>query len=118
MAFNGLHPAAGPFTLAAGASMRIWVRRNQRDIGVGTVGSDLGAQWIMANPRRTSPARPAILESTNHAKERTYLIGRVTINGEPRYDYDPESEDTVYWVTVRNIGTGPATFDVQGGGNV
>ena len=116
MAFSGIQPASGPFVLATGQTMRIWVRRSVRRTSFGEVGRDLGAQWIMANPRRTNPARPGALESTNHAKERTYVIGGRR-EGETTI-YDAGSEDIVYWVTVRNVGGEPATFDVQGGGNV
>jgi hypothetical protein len=109
MSFNGLQPASGPFFLAPGASMRIWVRRNG--------GQDFGAQWIMAHPLRNGQP-PTELVVSDHSKLLQYEIGTITINGPAEYGYDPDSSYYEYRVTVRNAGTQGTLFNVQGGGNV
>jgi hypothetical protein len=109
MAFNGLQPASGPFSLAPGASMRIWVRR-------GDPGDDRGAQWIMAHPIRNGQP-PTELVVSDHSKVLDYEIGTVTINGPPEYGYDPNSSYYLYQVTVTNWGSSATLFNVQGGGN-
>lgn len=100
MAFNGLQPASGPFFLAPGQALRLWVTRDG--------GSDFGAQWIMASPN--DEGHPAELTLSDFTKERAYRIGNT--NGQ---FFDPFIR---YWVTIRNTGDYPTNFTVQGGGNV
>ena len=100
MAFNKLQPSSGPFFLAPGNSMRIWV--------MGDGESDFGAQWIMADPN--DEGQSAELTVSDFAKERVYATGvseGVFFNQFIRY-----------WVTVHNTGSSPTHFTVQGGGNV
>jgi len=100
MAFNQLQPASGPFFLAPGNSLRLWVRRDG--------GNDFGAQWIMADPN--DEGHPAELMVSDFTKERAYSIG----NTQGQF-FDPFIR---YWVTVHNTGNFPVHFTVQGGGNV
>lgn len=100
MAFNKLQPADGPFFLAPGESMRIWVTRDNE--------SDFGAQWIMADPNDES--HPAELTVSNFSKERAYHVG----NTQGQFS----EPFTRYWVTATNTGDFPTHFTVQGGGNV
>lgn len=88
MAFNGL----GDFSLSDGSSMGVVVFFN----GGAT---DLGAQWIMADPRG-----PGVLQVTNFTKERRFV--------------PPNQLRTFYWAVVTNTGLGVALFSLQGGGNV
>ncbi len=98
MAFNKLQPADGPFFLAPGQAITIWVTR----------GGDLGAQWIMADPN--DEGHPAKLTVSELSKERAYEIG----NTQGRFS----NPFIRYWVTVSNTGGYPTHFTVQGGGNV
>ena len=109
MGFNGLQPASGPFFLAPGEAMRIWVR-------FGDPGDDLGAQWIMAHPLESNPPTPASLTVSDFTKTRGYTIASVTENGAPIYTYDGQTY-IEYDVTVTNTGQYPVFFNVQGGGN-
>jgi hypothetical protein len=95
MAFNGLQPSGGPFVLADGASTQVWVRRNVSN----GHGSDLGAQWIMADP-----IGPGSLQVDNFVKQRNIVV--------------PNQLEVVYLVTVTNVGFDDSLFSVQGGGNV
>ncbi len=77
----------GPYSIGAGQSGRWWV----------SWGPDHGAQWIMANPNG-----PGNLQVDNFAKEKRIRV--------------PNALDTVYWVTVTNLGE-DTVFSLQGGGN-
>jgi hypothetical protein len=57
MAFNGLQPASGPFTLMSGAQMRVIMWYG--DPSDQTTGQDQGAQWIMANPLANGQPPPS-----------------------------------------------------------
>ena len=105
MSFNNLTPANGPFFLARGASMRIWVKFGN--------GDDHGAQSIMAHPIADGNS-PTELVVSDLSKVLGYNIGQITENGAPHYHY----EDPFYYyqVTVTNRG-GDSFFSVQGGGN-
>ena len=97
MAFNGLQPASGPFSLTVGNQLRVWVTLDDA--------SDNGAQWIMADP-----IGPGSLQVDSFAKSRT-------VNADGR------SFSITYWCTVTALddggsGLGVTLFSVQGGGNV
>jgi hypothetical protein len=96
MAFNGLQPASGPFSLSVGDATRVWVTRHG--------GDDLGAQWIQA-----SSTGPGSLQVDHFAKSRTV-------------DSDGQSFTVKYWCTVTALddggsGLGVVLFSVDGGGN-
>jgi len=100
MAFNQLQPPSGPYFLAPGASLRLWVKRSG--------GADFGAQWIMADPN--DKGKPVQLTVSDFAKEQAFEIG----NTQGQF-FNPFIR---YWVTVTNTGSFAAHFTVQGGGNV
>ena len=100
MAFNKLQPSSGPFFLAAGASMRIFVTRPGE--------ADFGAQWIMADPN--NEGHPVKLTVSDFTKELAFHTG----NTQGQF-FDPF---TRYAVTVHNTGSFACHFTVQGGGNV
>jgi hypothetical protein len=107
MAFNDVQPASGPFTIALGGSLRVWIQHG----GTEDRGDDHGAQWIMAHPLE---GMPATLQVSDFAKQRNYEIeqeaGGVLVSG---------IGDTGirYWATVRHVGGGATRFNLQGGGN-
>ena len=89
MAFNNVHPPDGPFVLAPGASVSIWISFDQ----------DQGAQWMMADP-----IGPGQLTVTGMTKERKIVV--------------PNRLVVVYSTTVTNTGRDFSIFSMQGGGNV
>lgn len=98
MAFNGV----GAAWLANGAS--VW-----RTIGFGSVPSDRGAQWIMANPRPfdTFPTPSGNLQ---------FEVGRF----QKRHLYQNGGTALTYNVLVQNTpspGWLSGWYDLQGGGN-
>lgn len=105
MAFNNLQPPDGPFYLAAGGQMRIWMRYPGN--------GDQGAQWIMAHPLQGEP--PTALEVSEFTKVLGYGIGWV--NSEGQSGFVPSSFYYEYEVTVTNRGPSGARFNIQGGGN-
>jgi len=114
MAFNGLQPASGPFTLMPGAQMRVIMWYG--DPNDNTTGQDQGAQWIMANPLANGQP-PTELVVSDHSKILGYSIATITENGPPQYGYDPSSAYYNYGVTVTNWGSSSTSFNIQGGGN-
>src|SRR5436853_178808 len=107
MAFNGLQPASGPYFLAPGAAISIFV-------WFGDPGDDQGAQWIMAHPITTPTQPQAQLTVSDFTKLLAYQLVSSTEGGEARYS-NPYYR---YSVTVTNTGTSGVFFNVQGGGNV
>jgi hypothetical protein len=92
MAFAGVQPADGPFSLDVRHGLRIWITING--------GEDHGAQWAQPNS-----IGPASLQVGDFGKER-------------RVNPDGRSFSVFYWCTVTNIGDFVALFNMTGGGNV
>ena len=114
MGFN-LQPTSGPFTLAPGASIRVWVWLGGGGGAGQPFGSDKGAQWIMANPLDlpASISLPAALQVSDFAKVRDFPAG---LDGDV-FVIDLTRTVVQYQVTVTNIGSVTTRFTVQGGGN-
>jgi len=119
MSFNKVRPPSGPFSLAPGASTRIWIWYGSGGPGQ-EMGDDHGAQWIMADPvdvNENAPVNaPGVLTVSEFTKVRDFWSG-----------YDPERNEYIldftrtvvrYEVTVTNNGGNDVFFTVQGGGNV
>ncbi len=97
MAFNGIQPSSGPFSMSVGSpSMRIRLRWPD--------GSDHGAIWIQANP-----TGPGTVQTGDFTKKRI-------INP------DGQSFRVEYFCTVSatddaGSGFGVVLFNLDGGGN-
>lgn len=99
MAFNNV----GEFWLDPGYSVRISIAREGVIPDEEWGGHDLGAQWIMADGIGIAPA---VLMVTEHTKEK-----------KPIRRHPQSLSPIAYTVTVTNIGSEPAHFSLQGGGN-
>jgi hypothetical protein len=102
MAFNNLGPP-----------VFIW---NSAEVQIGmsaTDGSDLGAQWIMADPLvdQNQPNGSLMVKDFTKVKEPIYGVSFDGPSGEF------EGILVSYWVTVRNDAGYAQWFVLQGGGN-
>lgn len=99
MAFHDI----GNFWLEPGESWRIGLARGNLTTEPEWGGQDLGAQWIMADPKYGGAVEFIVRD---HSKERKPM-------------HSPGAAVTiVYSVTVFNAGSRRASFSLQGGGNV
>jgi hypothetical protein len=120
MGFNQLQPPSGPFSLAPGASTRIWVWYGSGGPGQ-QMGDDHGAQWIMADCVDVDAAvpllsLPASLVVSDFTKVREFWSGYDEATN--TYYIDFALTVVRYEVTVRNTSRDVVYFTVQGGGNI
>jgi hypothetical protein len=76
---------------------------------------DKGAQWVMGRP--LPGELPVALATERVAKTVGCEIGQVIINGDARYRCgDTRTAYWEYYVDIRNDGSAPCRFQLEGGG--